>query len=279
MRDYWLTQYALSALGWGYISLALATLALALWLPRGWLAKAVTAAIVLVLASILPVRGYQEYAVQRQLAEEFNTRHVKAKALFDERCKMAGERIHKTLGGIDEIALLKVRPKRINFGDQYVLDDPYGRDVGADGYIASFLRPVDSIAAGQGYRYVDIAEPSAPAIRYELIQKASQAGNPYTELRQVGVATNAARFGIDYEDISLATDREHWIAGGRTRIVDVLSKEVLAERIGFLFDPALGNTEGGRRPWEAAITCRNEDRKYGHNARFAMRVLKPKEGK
>ena len=59
MRDYWLTQYLLSAIGWGYLSMVLIVLVLVVWLIKGKIAKAVAFLIVLGLASILPIRGYQ----------------------------------------------------------------------------------------------------------------------------------------------------------------------------------------------------------------------------
>src|SRR5687768_6779821 len=61
-------------------------------------------------------------------------RQVKAQAMFAERCKSAGEKIHKTVENVEGVYLLKIRPSSINYGDQYRLDDPYGRDLGGLGY-------------------------------------------------------------------------------------------------------------------------------------------------
>jgi len=63
-----------------------------------------------------------------------------AAEMFRERCKKAGVFIHRTVEDVEGIFLMKIRPKGVNFGDQYSLDDPYGADLmGGDGYILSFL--------------------------------------------------------------------------------------------------------------------------------------------
>ena len=44
------------------------------------------------------------------LAEDAKARLAKAEAMFQERCKKAGEFIHKTVENVEGILLLKVRP-------------------------------------------------------------------------------------------------------------------------------------------------------------------------
>ena len=103
------------------------------------------------------------------LAEDPKARLAKAEAMFQERCKKAGEFIHKRAENVEGVFLLKLRPKEINYGDQYRMDDPYGSDLGGDGYIGSFVRgSFDSMRAKEarpgwplrlGYRYVDAIDP------------------------------------------------------------------------------------------------------------------------
>jgi hypothetical protein len=61
-----------------------------------------------------------------------------ARTLFQQRCKTAGETIKRTVEDVDGL-LLKIRSRDINYSQQFVLDDPYGRDLTGDGYIESFL--------------------------------------------------------------------------------------------------------------------------------------------
>ena len=67
------------------------------------------------------------------------SRLAKAEAMFAERCKKAGVFIHRMAENVEGVFLMRLRPKEINFGDQYRLDDPYGDDIGGDGYFANFL--------------------------------------------------------------------------------------------------------------------------------------------
>ena len=288
MRDYWLTQYVLAAVGWGYVGLTVIALAIALWLPTGKTAKTLAALVVLALASILPVQGFKEYEQERQAANEFKQRYAKAKALFDERCKTAGEKIYRTVEGVEGVLLIKVRPDKINFSDQYAMDDPYGRDVGGDGYIRSFLRVTNGedlnprVAAGRkdGFKIVEALDTKDNRLyQYSGVIKSVLGRDPNFEFEKTPQLKRTTRFGVDYEDISTPTDRENWIAGGVIKVIDLETTEVVAERRGYIFDAGLGNTSGGRGPWEAASPCAGTTRNLGHNAQFVLKSLKPTSGK
>jgi hypothetical protein len=64
----------------------------------------------------------------------------KANAIFQERCKKSGVFIHRTAENVEGVFLLKIRSPEKNYGDQYKMDDPYGRDLSGEGYIESFIR-------------------------------------------------------------------------------------------------------------------------------------------
>jgi len=92
-----------------------------------------------------------------------------AETMFQERCKKAGVFIHRTAENVEGILLMKLRPGKINFDDQFALDDPYGRDSSGDGYIESFLRgsfqantkgtPPPGFPPRLGYLYVEAVDP------------------------------------------------------------------------------------------------------------------------
>ena len=73
-------------------------------------------------------------------APRLSERQIKAQAMFAERCKTAGEKIHKTVENVEGIYVLKLRPAEINRGGQFTLDDPYGSDLSGEGYIVSLLK-------------------------------------------------------------------------------------------------------------------------------------------
>lgn len=246
-------------------------------------------------------------------AESPKERLAKAEAIFQERCKMAGEKIYKTVENVEGVFLIKVRPEGINYGDQFRMDDPYGRDLGGDGYIGTFVRgsyqanttgvPAPGSPPRLGYLYVEVTGPDdGKRIRYTgRIDEPWKYDNSYSKtyrrfvLDKVPATGAAPRYGVTYDDISTREDREYWIAGSSLRVIDVGTKEILAERIGYMMDRGQGNKSGGRSPWLLAANdaCppfhRNPNTPLPrgrassaqpHQAQdFVEKVLKPKLGK
>jgi len=90
-----------------------------------------------------------------------------AEKMFAERCKKAGEFIHRTADNVEGIYLMKLRPKEINRQDQYRMDDPYGRDFGGDAYIKSFLAGFFEA----NYRRSDVPKQDAPPhVAYSYVE-------------------------------------------------------------------------------------------------------------
>lgn len=208
-----------------------------------------------------------------------NERQATAQAMFADRCKKAGEKIHKTVENVEGIYLLKLRPNDINYGDQFKLDDPYGRDLGGVGYIQSFVR--GSFQAGSkdmpeggpprlGFRYVEAQDATderryrytggvkavrkkdttAPGVQFELKRNPNYDLNVYAfVLNKNSTSGSAPRYGVTYEDISTREERQYWIAGSSLRVIDLQNNEVIAERIGYMVDWAQGSQAGGRSPW------------------------------
>ncbi|MFT3818083.1 MAG: hypothetical protein QM750_10715 [Rubrivivax sp.] len=199
-------------------------------------------------------------------------RAVVAKAMFDERCKNAGVFIHRTVKDVEGILVMKLRPG-FNHGDQFRLDDPYGHDLFADGYLVSFLRgsfqanTSGTLPPGSpprfGYRFVEAVDPAdGKRYRYtgsvrDYVVTPNRAFNSTTQpfttrgfLMDKALAFGEPpRYGLTYDDISTRQEREYWIAGSSLRVIDTQTGEVLAERIGYMWDPGQGNNSGGRSPW------------------------------
>jgi hypothetical protein len=240
---------------------------------------------------------------------------AKAEAIFQERCKTAGEKIYRTVENVEGIFLLKLRPRRINYGRQFDMDDPYGRDLGGEGYIESFLRgeyqathtgvPIPGAPPRLGYLYVEALDPKdGQRYRYtgslkdvEVRSNVLMGGDGkrkfLTKKFVLGKAPASGpppRYGITYNDISTREDREHWIAGSSLKVIDLKTDEVIAERIGYMMDRGQGSTSRGRSPWllAANYACpsfqRNPLRPPGNGAStqpyqtldFVQKVVKPK---
>jgi hypothetical protein len=255
-----------------YLLLALAGVCLALWKGKTWLRKGIYAVLVLA-AFIAPIAP----EVYRKI--EYRNRQATAQSMFEERCKTAGEKILRTVEGVEGIVLMKVRPRESNFGNQFLLSDPYGDDLGGDAYIQTFLRGSfqfgnKDIPEGSpprlGYTYVEAQDPKdGQRYRYTAAKTAVRkmdvnATNVQIDLKRdpnfdlniyefvltkVPAPGKPPRYGVTYDDISTHEEREYWIAGSSLKVVDLQTNEVIAERIGYMVDWAQGSRAGQRSPW------------------------------
>lgn len=188
-----------------------------------------------------------------------------AARMFQERCKSAGEKIHKTVQGVEGIFLINLRPEEPNFDQQFALDDPYGADFRGEAYISSFLRGFYAtdfrrsadVESHTAYRFVEAIDP-ADGKRYRYTGRIEEPGltNPrflkgYTRFVLVKTAATGARprYGVRFDDISTRAEREYWIAGSSLKVIDLQTGAVVAERIGYMWDKGQGATDGERSPW------------------------------
>ena len=209
-------------------------------------------------------------ACSGHLAETSNVRDAKARlaraeAIFQERCKTAGEKIYRTAEDVEGVFLMKIRPSGVNYGDQFLLDDPYGHDSTGNEYIKSFLYGRNSSGyltqpdkeIRRGYRYVEAIDP-ADGRRYRYTGRTDEPwryDSSYSKsykrfvLDRVLAPSSPPRYGVTYDDISTREEREYWIAGSSLKVIDLKTNEVMAERIGYMMDRGQGNSSGGRSPW------------------------------
>lgn len=225
-----------------------------------------------------------------------------AEAMFQERCKTAGEKIYRTVDNVEGIFIIKVRPTLQNFSNQFALDDPYGRDLGGDGYILTFLRgsyqaqtkgiPKPGSPPRIGYHYADAVGPQdGKRYRYRgrieepwKDDKTFLKGYTRFVINKVPANDPAPRYGVTYDDISTREEREYWIAGSSLKVIDLQTNEVIAERVGYMMDQGQGNTSGGRSPWLSAAdhACPSFAPHHGATAQayqaldLAEKVLRPK---
>lgn len=240
-----------------YLLLALAGVCIALWKGETWQIKLLMTVLILVmfLAPIAP-------EIYREV--EYRSRLATAKAMFAERCKTAGEKIYKTVENVEGIYLMKVRSSEINFGNQFKMDDPYGKDSGD--YIRTFVRgsyqaetkniPTDG-PSRLGYSYVEAQDPK-DGQRYRYtghIEEPWKTDKNYSQgytrfvLDKTLTTDSIPRYGVTYDDISTHEEREYWIAGSSLKVIDLKTNEVIAERVGYMVDWAQGSGAGQRSPW------------------------------
>lgn len=259
--------------------IVIAAVLAAVLIPKTKKGKAIAVAGLLGVLLIFPGRQIIE-SIQRENAAQ--TRRAEAEKRFQEHCKKAGEFIYKTAENVEGILLMKVRPKEDSFGEQFMMDDPYGADSTGDEYIKSFfLEPMlqaNKDASEEmlemirrkykGYRYIEVLAPQdGKRYRYtgavrEVTSISSPLiggdGKPFKTAAFVLDKTPATgpqpRYGVTYDDISTREDRDYWIAGSSLKVIDLEANEVIAERVGYMMDPGQGSVgHGGSHPaWQRA---------------------------
>src|SRR3990167_2301010 len=231
-------------------------------------------------------------------------RQETAIAMWKERCQKAGEFIHQTEEDVEGVYLLKVRPKGVNFADQFELNGPYGSDVSGMGVIETFLNKgtepgKEPLSTAKGYRYV-VAKDMDDGQLYRFtgrIEEPWQTHKSYLKGYTRFVVDKSPpphplpRYGVTWDDISTREEREYWIAGSSLKVIDLQTNQVIAERVGYMVDWAQGSKAGNRSPWLfAADTACPAFRDPslprvqpafsalgGQTYRFVSKVLKPKQ--
>ena len=230
--------------------------------------------IMLLLIPLFLLSGCQSARVKAQ-QDQAKERLATAQVMFNEYCKKAGVTIHRTVDDVEGIFLMKIRNSR-NHGNQFRLDDPYGKDLQGDAYIGMFLRGNYEANRGKGkpikgapprpkgYSYIEAIDPKdGKRYRYtgsmQDVEKTSSIigggdGRRKFIVREYTLDKTPApgkrpRYGLTYDDISTHKDREYWIAGSSLRVIDLETNEVIAERIGYMMDYGQGSRAGGRSPW------------------------------
>jgi len=199
--------------------------------------------------------------------QEYKERYAKAKALFDERCKTAGENIYRTVDGVEGVFLRNVRgdDKLANEANPNWPDAGLPNERSGEDYIASFLMweqhqdtrsprgelnytPSDL----PGYKYVDVQSGDSMVYRYTL----AEPGNPDSaKLSKSVLKGKPTQYAVSFFNILNETDRQSWVAGTTVTIVDTQTSDVLAESTWYAFEPGQGSKAGARQPWRFAQTC------------------------
>jgi hypothetical protein len=101
---------------YGYLFLVVIVVGLAMWLPRTWNARVAAGIVAAVVMSIPIALGFREFVVRKGVVAQEHKEVGAARNQFDELCQKAGIKIERTVEGVDEVALLKIRPK-LSFED------------------------------------------------------------------------------------------------------------------------------------------------------------------
>ena len=222
----------LRGLGWLYIGLIVVLVGVALWFPERWWQKVISVIVVL-LIFIGP--AHLRYREREKLADARKARYEKAKALFDELCKTAGENIYKTVDCVEGILLLNVRSRGVSasaLSDPNWVDAGLPREPGQGGYITTFLlweqfqdKRADrgylnhSPSDRPGYRYVDVRDLNGLIYRYRL---------DHTDVRKLSreqLKGKPARYAVSIVNMTDPEARQLWVAGTTVQVTDTATNE------------------------------------------------------
>lgn len=219
-------------------------------------------------------------------AGEYKERYAKAKALFDERCRTAGEKIYRTVEDVDGVLLLKVRQYDVAQSDPLMMGAAAAHESYGDFYIRSFLlyerEPTSTevrslvedttVTSRRGYRFVEVVDSSDhQRYRYTL----------GTDMRVKREKAHGAspRYGVTFEDVVDPEDRRYWVAGSTVKVLDLKTKETMGEFVRYVIEPGQGSRAGQRTPWLFSQGCGMKT-SYGRSSSrlFVDQVLKPSKG-
>jgi len=265
-----------AAVGNLYLLLALAGVCFALWVGKTWTRKFAYAAIVfgLFIAPIAP---------EMYRAIEYRGKLATARAMFEERCKTAGERIYTTVEGVDGVLLLKVRQYDVNQSDPMMAGAAVAHEFSGDGYIRSFLLYEREPGQGNGRSLVqDFSTSDRPGYLYvDALDPKDNKRYRYTLAADMRVKQEEAkdpppRYGVTYDDLVVPSDRKYWIAGSTVKVIDLKTQEVLGEFVRYAIEPGQGSEAGQRTPWLFATGCNMKTGYGSYSPRlFVDQVLKP----
>ena len=213
-------------------------------------------------------------AQEKRIVEynEQKEKYEQAKAVFDEQCKKAGEKIYRTVDNVDGVMLLNLigekekqefDPMWEDAAINHILLSPYT----AEKYIETFLSyDIDYNIPEQkyhswtnGYQFVDVLEKdnnidTSSITRYTRLTPVKD-----SELKKEFQPINPARYIVILEKNVDPELRKHWVAGASIKIIDRQTDVLLAEKTIFAFDPLQGATSDRGAPWSRADICQEMD--------------------
>ena len=186
-----------------------------------------------------------------------------AKARFDAYCQNAGVSIFKTVPNVRGLILLT---NRIAYDAHYGEYDPYGGAMDGDNmnaYLGEFIGLKDVKDASQAYRmrfdYMEAFDNYAEVwtgfqdekyfvIASKPLQKDGKVYRYTYKNNHIDITPSPQplRYGIRYEAFPDMEEDHRWgIWGSKLEIVDTQTGEVLARRIGYIYDDCFGKCNDG----------------------------------
>ena len=259
------------------------------------------------------IASSDDRARQREMqakAEARQKEYLESKAIFEERCKSAGEKIYQTVENVEGITLLNV-PKESPQGarndpmwegavfswggpeKEYVREFLYW-EIRYDNNSMIDLKTVDPRGclqfthsglwghptnmskhrkAYRGYRYTDVKQKDKRFLRYRFPDDKDRKD---IDTLLVQPIERPSRYALEYKPIVDPADRKHWIAGLTVNIYDLQTHTLMATKTWYALNPSQGHAYQTDE-WSGVEAC--PDEKVLQYVRFFVnRVIQPKQG-
>ena len=259
------------------------------------------------------IASSDDRARQREMqakAEARQKEYLASKAIFEERCKSAGEKIYQTAENVEGITLLNVPED----SPQSSYNDPMWENAALpwsgteEEYIKKFLfweirydnnsmidlKTVDPRPSARetqirlwghptnmskhrkayrGYRYTDVKQKDKHFLRYRFPDDKDRKDK---ETLLVQAIERPSRYALEYKPIVDPADRKHWVAGVTVNIYDLQTKTLMATKTWYALNPSQGHAYQTDE-WSGVEAC--PDEKVIQYVRFFVnRVIQPKQG-
>ena len=199
--------------------------------------------------------------------------------------KNGGDKIYRTVENVEGVFQMRARNPDLEgqMQDQYGMIDPWGAAQG------DFMNiPVPLSTRGRGYLFVEqqpgFGQPEGPPYRRTYLKPtgrkngdkypgADYKDDPELNPQEIRVQKLRSRYGYLMEDLTTPEMRSKWIAGGRIKVIDLQTKEVLADRTGYF--RAAGPSDKLKWAGSGAYSTDHMCPNHSHLGQFLVSVLKP----
>ena len=285
---------------WGIIIL---TIVILIWLFRKmrglplWVRLIPTA---LVLSFFVLPAIWEDY--KEHLDEEKDwAEYREYRAVFDERCKNAGETIYQTVQDVEGITLLKVwgdspndnahtkMTKQWEFAglpnemakEEYIKEFLYWwvtSNIDDEVFVSTYHPLTDkkrmdeykkTRSVNMGYSFVDVLQHNGNYLRYRLTDDEWQMNKE--------AINKTARYAVTFDNPIIQEDRNRWIATTIVTILDTETNTILAKKQWYAFEETRGQRYLEPTRWLGAIVCPKPERGSHTIHSFVQRVLIPKQ--
>ena len=260
------------------------------------------------------IASSDDRARQREMqakAEARQKEYLESKAIFEERCKSAGEKIYQTVENVEGITLLNV-PKEspqgarndpmwegavfswggpekeyvreflyweIRYDNNSMIDlktvDP--RPSASETQIRLWGHPTNMSEherAYRGYRYTDVQQKDKRFLRYRFPDDKDRKDIDTLLIQPI---KRPSRYALEYKPIVDPADRKHWVAGVTVNVYDLQTNTLMATKTWYALNPTQGHAYQTWE-WSRSEHCPAGEADITYIRHFLKRVIQPKQG-